>query len=372
VTLRGQISETLWLETAVALSLLRSGSDTRAARLLKELTDSSQAPAILDADLPERLAECLAIPPVHRATRLDYVRQRARQILANRPGHQLCPLTSRDAGYPGRLRHISDPPIVLWTRGDVALLSRQAVAIVGSRAATPTALTIARRLGRELAEKGLVVVSGMARGVDAAAHQGALDAEGGTVAVLGSGADVIYPPEHATLATRIAATGVIVSELAPGTPPRPKHFPLRNRIISGVSEAVVVVEASERSGSLITARAALEQGREVLAVPGNVLSGRSRGCHALIRDGARIVETAGDVIEQLRWEPGHSARPSGGTNSLQLNGLEETMAIGEQYTVDDLASDTGRSTAALLAELGTLELSGRIVRTAGGHYVRLD
>jgi DNA processing protein len=360
-----------WLETAVALSLLRSGSDTRAARMLKELTEAGQPP-IPDADLPGRLAECLAIAPSERGSRLEFVRERARQILANRPKHRLNPLTSRDDGYPERLRHIPDPPIVLWTRGDTALLSRRAVAIVGSRAATPVALAIARRLGRDLAGRGLVIVSGMARGVDAAAHQGALDAGGETAAVLGSGADVIYPPEHVPLATRIAATGVLVSELAPGTPPRPKHFPLRNRIISGVSEAVVVVEASERSGSLITARAALEQGREVLAVPGNVLSGRSRGCHALIRDGARIVETAEDVLEQLRWAPRSSAPVTGGTNSLQLNGLEETMAVGEPYTVDDLATGTGRAAAALLAELGTLELSGRIVRTPGGHYVRLD
>jgi DNA processing protein len=364
--------ETPWLETAVQLSLLRFVLDTKAARLLHELTDARLVPPIPDADLPRWLAERLAIAPGQRAGQIAEARRRARSVLADPSNHTLQPLTSRDPRYPDRLRHIPDPPIVLWVRGDAAVLSRRAVAIVGSRAATPGAVTIARRLGRELAGAGLVVVSGMARGVDGAAHQGALDAEGATVAVLGSGADVVYPRDHADLAAKIAATGAVVSELVPGTAPRPGHFPLRNRIISGLSEAVVVVEASEKSGSLITARAALEQGREVLAVPGNVLSGRSRGCHALIRDGARIVETVSDVIEQLR---GPFPVPSGvpaRTNSLQLNGLEETMAVGEPYTVDDLATDTGRSTPALLADLGSLEVAGRVVRTAGGHYVRLD
>jgi DNA processing protein len=364
--------QTPWLETAVQLSLLRCVMDTKAARLLKALMDPRAAPAIPDGDLPRQLADRLDIAPGQRAWQIAEARRRAREILADRANQPLHPLTPRDSRYPDRLRHIPDPPIVLWTRGDPAVLARPAVAVVGSRAATPAALAIARRLGRELADAGLVVVSGMARGVDGAAHQGALDSGGATVAVLGSGPDVAYPREHGELAARIAASGAVVSEFVPGTPPRPGHFPLRNRIISGLSEGVVVVEASEKSGSLITARAALEQGREVMAVPGNVLSGRSRGCHSLIRDGARIVEAVGDILEQLRRPLPVQSQVPAVTNSLQLKGLEGTMAIGEPYTVDDLAGETGRATAALLADLGVLEVSGRVIRTPGGHYVRLD
>ena len=313
----------------------------------------------------------LGIPAPHRAYLLGSARVRARQLIADRARHGLIAVTCRDPRYPEALTHIADPPIVLWARGMPETLARPAVAIVGSRAATPGALTIARQLGRDLAEAGFVIVSGMARGVDAAAHLGALDAEGATVAVLGSGADVVYPREHVPLAARIAASGAIASELSPGTEPKRGHFPLRNRIISGMSRAVVVVEASEMSGSLITARMANEQGREVLAVPGNVLSGKNRGSHKLIRDGARIVESAADVLDQLRW-PSVRPSPPPGSKSLQLNGLEETMAAGEPYSVEDLAVQTGQPASVLLADLGALELAGRVLRTAGGQYVRLD
>jgi DNA processing protein len=358
-----------WLEAAVTLSQLRNTSDTLVARLFKEL--SANAPwSPSDRDWPERVADA-AIHEAHRASHLARARRRAADILACGHRHGLTALTSRDAGYPPLLTHIADPPIVLWARGDCQWLGPSAVAIVGSRSATPAAVTLARRLGAELADAGLVVVSGLARGVDAAAHEGALTV-GATIAVLGCGADVVYPREHQQLAGRIAKAGLILSEFAPGTPPRPRHFPLRNRIISGLSLAVVVVEASDRSGSLITARMALEQGRDVLAVPGNVLSGRSRGCHALIRDGARLVESAADVIEQIQWTRNRPTKMSRGTNSLQLNELEETMAVGEAYTVDALAAATGRPAADLLSQLGALELAGRLTRIAGGQYVRLD
>ena len=185
----------------------------------------------------------------------------------------------------------------------VDTLGRPSVAVVGARAASPTGQRIGYELGRDLALAGLVVVSGLARGVDGAAHAGALDGGGRTVAVLGCGVDVVYPRQHGALAARVAAQGVIVSEFPPGTEPRPSHFPLRNRIISGLSRAVVVVEASEQSGSLITAQMALEQGRDVLAVPGTWPAGRYRGCHALIKDGARLVETVEDVLEEIGWRP---------------------------------------------------------------------
>ena len=213
-----------------------------------------------------------------------------------------------DPTYPPLLAAIIDPPPVLWIRGQVAAFEPPAVAIVGSRAGSSYALAVAERLGADLTARGVVVVSGLARGVDSAAHRGALTA-GATIAVLGSGPDVIYPKEHENLARDIAATGLVLSELAPGTPPQPQFFPMRNRIISGLSRAVVVVEAGERSGSLITARSALEQGRDVLAVPGSILSARNRGGHALLRDGAKIVESADDILEELGFPPGASRQP---------------------------------------------------------------
>jgi len=232
---------------------------------------------------------------------------------------------------------------------------------------------MSRQLGRELAAAGLVVVSGLARGIDAAAHEGALEAGGLSVAVLGSGADVVYPPEHAPLLRRLLDAGAVVSELAPGTPPRAPHFPLRNRIISGLSRAVVVVEAAEKSGSLITARAALEQGRDVLAVPGPPASGRYRGSHALIKDGARLVETVEDVLDEIGWSrPGGARRPSARSKSLSSSQLEASMAIGEPYALDDLCQRSGRSASEILSELGVLEVDGRVARVAGGGYVRLD
>jgi DNA processing protein len=254
-------------------------------------------------------------------------------------------------------------------KGAASVLHEPQVAVVGARAASPAGLIAARQLGDDLARAGLTVVSGMARGVDGAAHVGALDGAGATVAVLGCGADVVYPAEHARLAQRIAETGAIVTELAPGARPLPHHFPLRNRIISGLARAVVVIEASDRSGSLITARAALEQGRDVLAVPGPILTGRSRGCHALIRDGARLVDSARDILEEIGWT--RAPRPADATNkSLQMSRLEETMAAGESYTVDDLVRCTGRAAHELLAELGELELAGRVSRVAGGAFVK--
>ncbi len=204
-----------------------------------------------------------------------------------------------DVRFPTALEAIHDPPETLWITGDVDALRAPSVAIVGSRAASPYALEVARRLGADLARRNVTVVSGMARGVDSAAHRGALEGGGVTIAVFGCGVDVIYPPEHRGLAARILERGALVSEFPPGTPPLRSYFPQRNRIISGLSLAVVIVEAAEGSGSLITADFALDQGRTVLAVPGNVLGGRNYGAHALLRDGAKLVECADDILEEL-------------------------------------------------------------------------
>jgi DNA processing protein len=244
---------------------------------------------------------------------------------------------------------------------------------VGSRAASPYALDVADRLAADLASRGFAIVSGLARGVDSAAHRGAVAAGGSTIAVLGCGADVIYPPEHAPLAAAIEPRGLIVSELAPGTRPLPHHFPQRNRIISGLSRAVVIVEAGERSGSLITARCALEQGRDVLAVPGNVLSGRNRGGHALLRDGARIVETADDIVEELNGERYRATPlPRSTGDAAAHDPLLACLTPGEPCDVDALAERSGLTVPHLLPRLFDLELHGMIARLGGGRFILID
>ena len=273
-----------------------------------------------------------------------------------------------DTRYPALLNCVNDPPPVLWTRGDVGVLGRPAVAVVGSRAATTYALDVGARLGGELAERGVVVASGLARGVDSAAHRGCLDAGGPTVAVLGSGLDRVYPAEHEDLAQLVARSGVLVSELGPGAMPVPEHFPLRNRIISGISLAVVVVEASEKSGSLITARCALEQGRDVMAVPGSVLTGRNRGSHSLLKDGAKVVETADDILDELGW-PG-ALGPVESSKRLNEDPLLAAIEAGEVYRLEDLVEKTGISPAKLLPRLMELELQGHVAGTAGGRFIR--
>ena len=271
-----------------------------------------------------------------------------------------------DASYPAALSAITDPPPALWVRGNSAALTSRAVAIVGSRAGSPYALAVAERLAAELSARGIVIVSGLARGVDSAAHRGTLSVNGATVAVLGSGADVIYPAEHRDLARQVESTGAIVSELVPGTPPQKQFFPLRNRIISGLSRAVLIVEAGEKSGSLITARMALEQGREVLAVPGNVLSGRNRGGHALLKDGAKIVESADDILEELGL-PSTRTRSADRPEDPVLAGVP----AGETCDLDVIAERTGLAPARLLTRLFELELAGSIRRVGGGRFARV-
>ncbi len=350
-------------EILVAASFLSIEADTRVQRFVRTLDTQSCDRTLLDS-----VAARLEWPPELARSRIELAQARARRALEAGSRLGLTVVTLGDESYPALLGQIIDPPIVLWVKGSVAVLKDPMVAVVGARAASPAGLNVARELGDELARAGLTVVSGMARGADGAAHAGALDGGGATVAVLGCGVDVVYPAEHFRLAERIAESGAIVSELAPGAQPLQHHFPLRNRIISGLSRAVVVIEASEKSGSLITARAALDQNRDVLAVPGAIQSGRSRGCHALIRDGARLVDRTSDILEEIGWT--RAAPPRASNKSLQMSELEETMAPGESYTVDDLASRTGRPARELLAELGELELAGRINRVAGGAFVR--
>lgn len=278
-----------------------------------------------------------------------------------------------DTRFPLMLGAITDGPPALWYRGQLNVLDAPSVAIVGSRAATAVALEAATRIAADLASRGITIVSGLARGVDSAAHRGAMET-GRTVAVLGSGLDHIYPPEHVTLARQIAEHGLVLSEYAPGTPPFPFNFPMRNRLISGLSRAVVVIEASENSGSLITASCALEQGREVMAVPGNVLSGRNRGGHALIRDGAKIVECADDIVEDLGLGVAHAQTPQMGASHCvtETSGdpVLRRMESGQAYDLDALASGSGLEMSRLLPRLMEMELAGLIRRAEGGRFVR--
>ena len=210
-------------------------------------------------------------------------------------------------------------------------------------------------------------MSGLARGVDAAAHQGALAVDGRTVAVLGSGVDTVYPPEHRGLAAEIVRRGALVSELPPGTTPRPAHFPRRNRLISGLSRAVVVVEAAERSGSLITARLAAEQGREVMAVPGNVLSGRNRGAHALLKDGAKLVEDVDDILDEIQLGDGCGQVP----RDAAIDPLLRLLVRGDSYDLDQLIALSGLDGPTLLPLLLDLELNGHVRRGDGGQFSRV-
>jgi DNA processing protein len=275
-----------------------------------------------------------------------------------------------DPRFPAQLLAIGDCPPALWCRGSLECLAAPLVAIVGSRAASAVSLEIAARVAADLAERGVTVVSGLARGVDSAAHRGALQ-KGSTVAVLGSGLDRVYPAEHARLADEISRQGAVLSEFPPGTPPLPFHFPLRNRVISGLSRAVVVIEASDKSGSLITAGCALEQGREVMAVPGNALSGRNRGGHALIRDGATIVECADDILIQLGLQAGEEEEVgSAAPESANADPVLARMHAGQPYDLDALARATGLDVPRLLPRILEFELAGRIRRVEGGRFIR--
>ncbi len=288
-------------------------------------------------------------------------------------------LTYADADYPALLREIPDPPPVLFAAGDVGALAGPCVAVVGARAPTPYGRAVAGRLAADLAARGAVVVSGMARGIDACAHRGALETPGGrTVAVFGCGLDIRYPPENADLAERIRERGALLTELPPGTPPFPQHFPLRNRIISGLSLGLVAVEAAERSGSLISAKLALEQGREVMAVPGNATSPLSRGTNGLIRAGAKLVEGWEDVAEELpppwrddllRQRDEAAPGPPAALNARE-DAVIQCLATDAAVHVDELAERTELSVSELLAVLLGLELKGAVLQHPGKYYQR--
>lgn len=353
------------LLTAVAVSMLPV-SRLRAAARFKDFRQTNPTVSL------EAVLESLGFPEANRSEALAAARSSAEAAMAAAPGFGIEPIPWFDARYPALLACIEDPPPVLWARGVVQPLARPCVAVIGSRAATPYAIQVGRRIAAELAERGIVVVSGLARGVDSAAHEGCLEAGGATVAVTGCGLDRVYPHENSGLAKKIAANGLLLSELAAGAPPLAEHFPLRNRVISGISLAVVVVEANEKSGSLITAACAARQGRDVMAVPGSVLSGRNRGSHSLLKDGAKVVETADDILEELGWTGGPPPDRVGNTRvkALSHDPLLARMEPGEAYGLDELVAATGIGAAKLLPRLMELELLGYLDAPSAGRFVR--
>jgi DNA processing protein len=300
---------------------------------------------------------------------------------AAQPG--CCIITLADAQYPPQLLEIPDPPTLLYVRGDPTLLSRPALAVVGSRNATPQGLKTTEDFARTLAGAGLTIISGLALGIDAAAHRGALlagDGAGSTTAVIGTGADRLYPARNQDLARKIGEHGVIVSEFPLGTPAAAANFPRRNRIISGLARGVLVVEAAPESGSLITARLAGEQGREVFAIPGSIHSPLSRGCHRLIKQGAKLVESAQDILEELgAWSlspapPPTSATPAPPESAANDDDSAALVLAQLGYgpcTLDELAQRTTLNADALLALLLDLELAGHVSPLPGNRYQRL-
>lgn len=290
------------------------------------------------------------------------------------PGRGLVPIT--DARYPVRLREIAGAPIALFYRGDPELLAVPQLAIVGSRNATPQGLEIAEAFAAELARRGLVITSGLALGIDGAAHRGALSAGGHTIAVCGTGLDLIYPARHRALGTEIAEKGLMVSEFPPGTPSRPANFPQRNRIISGLSLGVLVVEAARESGSLITARLAAEQGRDVFAIPGSIHNVMSRGCHQLIRQGAKLVESVDDILEEIgphvaSWLQATQAPPAP-VEEAPSRHADLLAVLGDRpLSVDDLVGKLRRPAQAIAEAITELELEGRVRAMAGGRVMRV-
>lgn len=292
------------------------------------------------------------------------------------PGHSL--VTMADAAYPPRLLDLADPPLLLYINGNVARLHGQSLGMVGARQATVQGARDAHAFASAFSGAGLTVVSGLALGIDAAAHAAALDGLGGTVAVVGTGVDIVYPARHHTLAHQIiAAGGAIVSEFPLGTPARPNHFPRRNRIIAALARGVLVVEAAERSGSLITARLASEMGREVFAIPGSIHAELARGCHKLIRQGAKLVESPADVLEEfadLARLPGPACAPEADHAPATASASRDVFLAALAYdpvTLDGLCERTGIAAAEVSATLLQMELDGAVERLPGNRFRRL-
>lgn len=320
-------------------------------------------------DLNQRIREALLSPDWERVDLdLEWIASSKARFI---------PATTPD--YPDLLKRIPNPPIGLFARGNAALLNCAQLAIVGSRNPTRGGRETAYDFARTLGGAGLVITSGLALGIDAAAHAGGLDSGGGTVAVCGTGLDRLYPKANREIGERILDDGVLVSEFAPGTPPRSENFPRRNRIVSGLSLGALVVEAAHRSGSLITARLASEQGREVFAIPGSIHNPLARGCHRLIRDGAKLVESANDVLEELGPLVGVLSPADSAVKTVDATKEAEDPeyaslleTIGHDPTpVDVIVARTGKSADVISSMLLILELQGKVEAAPGGRYARV-
>jgi len=354
-----------WLEDWLRLTLVPGVGPVTQRRLLKQHGSPGAALAAPFSTISPELPTAQAREAWRKGADPDAVA--AALAWASQPGRSI--VTLADTGYPPALLEISDPPSVLYVLGRIDLLTRPGIAIVGSRNATASGLDTARSFARSLSNGGLTIISGLAIGIDAAAHEGGLLGQGSTVAVVGTGADIVYPSRHRDLAHRIADQGTIVSEFPLGTRAASANFPRRNRIISALSRGVLVVEAALRSGSLGTAKHAGEQGRDVFAIPGSIHSPLSKGCHALIKQGAKLVESAEDVFEELRWPGAPALAPEPEPDEVDDVVL---VAMGfDPCDIETLAARTGLPIDAITARLLELELSGAVASLAGGRFERV-
>jgi DNA processing protein len=365
-----------WLRLAHAKGLRPLALRTLLAEFCGPCEVLSESFAELTRVAGENAANAVLAPPADiEGVSFDDYMNHVREWLAL-PGNHV--LTLADAEYPQALLTMPDPPPLLYAKGRLDLLQSRAVAIVGSRHATPQGLEDARRFGRALSDAGLAVASGLAVGIDAAAHRGAMLGRSGTIAVVGTGLDLVYPSANRDLAHEIARDGVILSEWPLGTPARSANFPQRNRLIAGLSSGVLIVEAAMRSGSLITARLANEMGRDIFAVPGSIHSPLSRGCHRLIKQGAKLVETPEEVLEEFGITRVTSKSPlSASWASARLSATEDAnrvlAAIGHSpATLEILAQRTELGGAALQAALLQLELEGHISALPGGRFTAIE
>jgi len=351
----------------IALSLLPFMSSGKLRRLLSCVSPIQR---IADTD-PDWLAAEISISKAEsRLLRNPFVLPEIAQTTERLRSESIA---LGSIAYPLLLQEIHDPPPVLFFRGRIELLNTPSVAVVGSRRASEYGLRVTRNVTGALVEAGITVVSGLARGIDAEAHRTALSQAGNTIAVLGTGLDVIYPTAHRALFESLSTDGLVVTEFRRGTPARREHFPIRNRIISGLCSAVVVVEASARSGSLITARLAGEQGRDVLAVPGSIFSGTSEGTHRLIQDGAKLLHTLNDLFEELRIErlpPGSPPPPLPPLDPASAR-LIAALSRDEARHLDQIGASLGQTPGQLAEALLTLEMNGDIKDIGGGRYLRL-
>ncbi|HTT04903.1 MAG TPA: DNA-processing protein DprA [Steroidobacteraceae bacterium] len=371
------------LDCALAVGRAPGLTAARLRSALQRLPPSAGLSALIG--LPPRRLRSLQLPQGAVAA---LALPDAALLAADRSRVAACGITllhALDARYPPQLAEIPDAPALLYLRGDSHCLGAAQLAIVGTRRPTSSGERTARSFAAQLAQAGLIITSGLALGIDAASHEGALGAGGRSIAVLGAGLDAIYPPEHAQLAARIAAQGALISEFPPGTPPRRGNFPRRNRLISALSRGVLVVEAARQSGSLITARVAAEQGRAVFAVPGSIANPMARGCHALIRGGARLVESATQILQELRLpveiplseqhvtdtdvdvaRTAVSASPLDNDYKILLDALGH-----EPAGVDLLVERSGLPSPSVASMLLFLELEGHVELQSDGRYMRL-